>query len=91
MEIEQNADGGIIGRRIVSLQTSLALINSPQAAPIPHMDQYGRKPYDHPALGGLSGLTPEAKDNELNISRLAPIAQRYGLDKVTRWKPARVR
>ncbi|KAF2021152.1 hypothetical protein BU24DRAFT_416819 [Aaosphaeria arxii CBS 175.79] len=76
-----------LGRRIVSLQTSLALLSSPQASKVPEADNFGRKPYTHVALDGLPGLTQEAKDSVLDKSRLAQIAQRYGLDKVTRWKP----
>jgi large subunit ribosomal protein L15 len=72
------------------LQTSLALLNSPQSTPVPEFDQYGRKPFAHPALEGLRGLTPEAKDSVLDKARLSQIAQRYNLDKVTRWKPKRV-
>ncbi|ORY19268.1 hypothetical protein BCR34DRAFT_582435 [Clohesyomyces aquaticus] len=75
------------GRRIVSLQTSLALINSPQALAPPDVDNWGRQPFNHPALRGLPGLTHAAKDSVLNKGRLSDIAQRYGLDKVTRWKP----
>ncbi|KAF2727705.1 hypothetical protein EJ04DRAFT_505312 [Polyplosphaeria fusca] len=78
-----------LGRRIVSLQTSLALLNSPQPSETPPVDQYGRRPYQHAALSGLPGLTWEAKDSTLHQARLAPIAERYGLDKVTRWKPKR--
>lgn len=82
------------GRSIVSLQTSQALLNSPQAEawprddkgnPLP--DRYGRVPYIHPALNGLHGLSQEAKDRVLDKKRLAGLAERYGLDKVTRWKP----
>lgn len=84
----------LLGRRIVSLQTSLALINSPQPtlptsgnpSELP-TDSYGRTPFTHPALTGLSNLTSEAKDDILSISRLANLAERYGLDKVVRWKP----
>lgn len=86
------------GRRIVELQTSQALINSPQESQwprdsngVPMSDEFGRKPYLHPALTGLQGLTEEAENMVLSKSRLAPIAERYGLDKVTRWKPRRVR
>lgn len=86
------------GRRIVSLQTSQALINAPQpeAWPkksdgTPMTDQHGRIPYIHPALTGLPGLTGEAKDLVLDKARLAGLAERYGFDKVTRWKPKRVR
>ncbi|EOA84120.1 uncharacterized protein SETTUDRAFT_42814 [Exserohilum turcica Et28A] len=85
-----------LGRRIVELQTSQALINSPQESQwprdsngVPMSDEFGRKPYLHPALTGLQGLTEEAENMVLSKSRLAPIAERYGLDKVTRWKPRR--
>ncbi|KAF2467881.1 uncharacterized protein BDR25DRAFT_344633 [Lindgomyces ingoldianus] len=78
-----------LGRRIVSLQTSLALLNSPQASSPPGKDEFGRIPFHHPALRGLPGLSQEAKDSVLDKSRLGPIAERYGLDKVTRWKPKR--
>jgi len=56
----------------------------------PQTDEFGRKPFLHPALNGLQGLTDEAESLVLGKSRLAPIAERYGLDKVTRWKPRRV-
>lgn len=80
----------LTGRRIISLQTSLALLSSPQGTPAPKFDQYGREPFTHPALEGLRGLTPEAKETVLDKTRLAQIAQRYNLDKVIRWKPKRV-
>lgn len=84
------------GRRIVDLQTSQALINAPQEKEwprdnkgIPLPDNYGRKPYLHPALAGLQGLTEEAQGAVLSKARLSQIAEGYGLDKVTRWKPKR--
>ncbi|KAF2106626.1 ribonuclease-III-like-domain-containing protein [Lophiotrema nucula] len=81
-----------LGRRIVSLQTSLALLNSSTPSFLgtgAQQDGYGRAAFQHAALSGLAGLTTEAKDDVLSRSRLAPIAERYGLDKVTRWKPKR--
>ncbi|KAF2125549.1 hypothetical protein P153DRAFT_348834 [Dothidotthia symphoricarpi CBS 119687] len=85
-----------LGRRIVELQTSQALINSPQENQWPcnregeaALDEFGRKPFLHPALNGLQGLSDEAESLVLNKERLAGIAERYGLDKVTRWKPKR--
>jgi large subunit ribosomal protein L15 len=78
------------------LQTSQALISSPQAKAWPRdstgepkTDQYGRKPFLHPALDGLQGLTNEAEQTVLDKTRLAQIAERYALDKVTRWTPKR--
>lgn len=85
-----------LGRRIVELQTSQALINSPQdnqwsrdnkGAPKP--DRHGRTPFLHPALNGLQGLTEEAGGQVLNKTRLSQLAERYGLDRVTRWTPKR--
>lgn len=80
------------GRRIVSLQTSQALLNAPQADTWSKnvTDAHGRIPFTHPALAGLSGLTGEAQDQVLDKSRLAGLAERYGFDKVTLWKPKRV-
>ncbi|KAF2198538.1 hypothetical protein GQ43DRAFT_443248 [Delitschia confertaspora ATCC 74209] len=78
-----------LGRRIVSLQTSLALMSGPQTIKVDPKkeDQYGRKPFVHPALSGLQGLTHEAKHDVLNKTRLANLGRRYGLDQVMRWKP----
>lgn len=78
------------------MQTSQALINSPQAKPWPRdasgepkVDSFGRRPFLHPALNGLEGLTNEAESLVLDKARLAQLAERYGLDKVTRWTPKR--
>ncbi|KAF1954223.1 hypothetical protein CC80DRAFT_494042 [Byssothecium circinans] len=85
-----------LGKRIVSLQTSQALLNSPQAQQWPDNaegraghDKYGRVPFMHPAINSLSALSQEAKDRVLDKTRLANLAERYGLDKVARWKPKR--
>jgi hypothetical protein len=85
------------GRRIVSLQTSQALLHAPQPGAWPTKsdgkpltDSFGRVPFAHPALAGLAGLTGEAKGAVLDKARLAGLAERYGLDKVTRWAPKRV-
>lgn len=78
------------------MQTSQALINSPQvktwprdASGEPKVDNFGRRPFLHPALNGLEGLTNEAESAVLDKTRLAQLAERYGLDKVTRWTPKR--
>lgn len=86
-----------LGRRIVQLQTSQALINSPQESQwprddkgLPMPDEFGRRPFLHPALSGLQGLSEDAMGQVLDKTRLAQLAQRYGLDRVTRWLPKRV-
>jgi len=79
------------GRRIVELQTSLALLHGASATDIPTtQDQYGREPFQHPALQGVNGLTAQAKAMTLEKHRMAKLAERYGLDGVIRWKPKRV-
>lgn len=85
-----------LGKRIVSLQTSQALLNSPQPEQWPRDDQnrplpdkYGRVPFIHSALSGLPGLTNDAEARVLDKTRLAGLAARYGFDHVTRWKPVK--
>jgi len=74
-----------LGKRILDLQTSLALLNSP-AAPVPSTAG-GRDVFAHPALEGVENMTPFAKTATLDRTRLAKVAQSYGVDRVVRWKP----
>jgi len=77
----------LLGRRVISLQTSLALLNAASPSTPSQPDAYNRVPFNHPALSGLSNLTSETKSDVLSKTRLSQLAERYGLDKVTRWKP----
>ncbi|TKA61474.1 hypothetical protein B0A49_08595 [Cryomyces minteri] len=80
-----------LGKRIVDLQTSLALLNSPksrqQAEAHSAGDPHGRTPFRHAALEGLEGLTPFAKAQATDKRRMAQLAEQYGLGRVMRWKP----
>lgn len=79
------------GKRIVELETSLALLHGSSVTPFPEMqDQYRRKPFRHPALEGLAGVSAESKDQVLNKTRTAQLAKKYGIDTVLRWRPKRV-
>ncbi len=52
-----------LGKRLVEVQTSLAIIHSASGRPSPlPADLYERVPFQHPALDGLPSLTAEAKD-----------------------------
>jgi large subunit ribosomal protein L15 len=42
-------------------------------------------------LNGLQGLSEEVESKVLDKARLSQLAEQYGLDKVTRWKPKQVR
>ncbi|KAK3645235.1 hypothetical protein LTR56_009287 [Elasticomyces elasticus] len=75
-----------LGKRIVSLQTSLALLHSPNA-PSTTSNPNDRTIFRHAALEGAENMTAFAKAQVLSPSRLAKLAQSYGVDKVVRWKP----
>lgn len=81
-----------IGKRILDLQTSLAMLHTASSHPkVEAPDPYGRTPFEHPALEGLEVLSPEAKIDLTDKKRLAQIAEGYGLAGVIRWKPKQVR
>ena len=83
------ADRRSIGKRTVDLQISSALVTSnPKSRPEP--DQYGRMPFQHPALEGLEGLNQDSKERATDIKQLAGIAANSGLAGVLRWKPKKV-
>lgn len=75
-----------LGKRIVDLQTSLALLNMP---PAPSSLSSGERGdiYEHPALDGLENITQFSKNAILEKSRLAGLATAYGINQVVRWKP----
>ncbi len=83
--------GGDVGKRLVDVHTTLALVH---AAPDPlsaqATDQYGRVPFQHPALGGLQNVTLQAKARMGDKRRVSQLAQQYGLADVVRWKPKKV-
>ncbi|KAE8349290.1 RNase III domain protein [Aspergillus coremiiformis] len=79
-----------LGKRIVQLQASLALVQNPgntktTATP----DSFHRVPFSHPALDGLNNLSPETKDFLTNKLKLAELARKYEMEKVLRWSPRR--
>ena len=76
------------GRRIVELQASLHMIAGSATTPEHTLpDRWGRKPFKHPALEGLAGLTSGRKKAVLEKKRTAQLASKYGLTSVLRWKP----
>jgi hypothetical protein len=81
-----------LGKRIVELQASLGLAqDNPKTrlSDVPK-DQFGRKPFVHPALEGLSNLSDSTKRDYLDRLRLAGLAKSYGLPQVMRWSPRMV-
>lgn len=81
------------GRRILNLQTTLALLHSPvatqtQSLPDP---QDGNQPFTHPALEGLANLGDVQVGDVLTKKRLARLATQMGIPEIMRWKPKNVR
>ncbi|MCJ1293736.1 hypothetical protein MMC34_005291 [Xylographa carneopallida] len=77
------------GKRIVDLQSSLAILSSHAAtgSPSPPPDDLEREPFQHPALESIPRLTEEVRKDVNSRKRMSDIAQRYGLLSVLRWKP----
>jgi large subunit ribosomal protein L15 len=81
-----------IGKRIVQLQASLALVQNPEAVNVAvKTDSHGRTPFSHPALDGLRSLSSETKSFLTDRSKLAELAQKYEMQNVLRWTPRKVR
>ncbi|PGH12952.1 hypothetical protein AJ79_03925 [Helicocarpus griseus UAMH5409] len=76
-----------LGKQIVQLQTTLALLESKSSSPKQLEDSFGRTPFEHPSLQGLDALTHEQKDNKINRMKVAGLAQQYKLQEVLRWVP----
>ncbi|KAM3418080.1 hypothetical protein BST61_g6285 [Cercospora zeina] len=74
-----------LGKRILDLQCSLALLS----APIPSItaELPPNEVFKHSALKGLENITAFNKTTIMRKERLSSLATRYELDKVVRWKP----
>jgi large subunit ribosomal protein L15 len=80
-----------LGKRIVQLQTSLALAQSAGAANnAPKTDQFGREPFTHPSLEGLGNLSTSTKSFLTDRTKMAELARKYDMQKVIRWEPRKV-
>lgn len=79
----------LLGKRIVQLQASLALVQTPEtgAKTHPPKDEYGREPFSHPALQGLNNLSLNTKSILTDRSKVAELAHKYDMPKVLRWSP----
>jgi len=80
-----------IGKRIVDLQTTLAMLTTTTSARYlkDYKDPYGRQPFEHPALEGIETLNGGARDYFTHHKQLSALAQNYGFQDVVRWVPKR--
>ena len=67
----------------MELQTSLAIINNKHGSP--------RGLVEQPGLEGLEGLTEENRSWYTHYKQLNRVGMQYGLEKMIRWTPQRVR
>ncbi|BDD59477.1 hypothetical protein MPDQ_002963 [Monascus purpureus] len=75
-----------LGKRIVQLQASMVLAQSAKKTPTTE-DPFGRTPFSHPALDGLTNLSSDKKNFLTSKLKLAELADKYELQKVLRWSP----
>jgi len=78
-----------LGRRIVQLQASLALIQGGERSPNPHQSSADRIPFTHPSLTGLHNLSSNMKNYLTSKLKLSELARVYEAGEVIRWQPKR--
>ncbi|RDW95076.1 RNase III protein [Coleophoma crateriformis] len=78
-----------LGRRILNMQTSLALLHSPLSTSTQSEPSANdpREPFRHTALEGLRNLADVNVSKVLTKERLGNLAVQMGLSQVVRWKP----
>lgn len=80
-----------LGRRILNLQTNLALLSKPatKVQSLPDVAD-DRKPYTPSALQGLANLSNNQLSEVLTKQRLAGLATQLGMKSIVRWHPRNV-
>jgi large subunit ribosomal protein L15 len=78
------------GKRIVDLQTSLALLNRTDGTFVDPPDEFEREPFRHPGVDLLPRLSDQTKGDFVSLPRIASMAHNLGLTQVVRWKPRKV-
>ena len=79
-----------LGKRIMELQTSLALLATSDSRAFTkdmYQDSLGRVPFDHPATSMAEVLIGRGKQHFTHYKALADLAVRYGVPGVVRWVP----
>ena len=76
----------------MDLQASLAILATASDKPFkpPQPDEYGRIPFQHPALEDVETLTERSKSMVVGTEKISILAEEYGLPNVVRWKPKNV-
>ncbi|CCU79081.1 RNase III domain-containing protein [Blumeria hordei DH14] len=95
---EQGARGfndrlAFLGRRLINLQTDLALVSSepPEKSSNSMCTPDGRTPFEHPSLVGLPNLVNLPRSDVLTVEKIASLATSMGMRNVVRWHPRLIR
>ncbi|KAL2265932.1 hypothetical protein VTJ83DRAFT_5284 [Remersonia thermophila] len=76
------------GRLILSLETTRHIMISPAPArDPPSPDEFGREPFQHPALVNIDKLQTRQPQDIVSKEKLTKLAIEVGLPEVVRWKP----
>ncbi|KAL1839095.1 hypothetical protein VTJ49DRAFT_1863 [Mycothermus thermophilus] len=76
------------GRLILSLETTRhIMINPAPARDSPSPDEFGREPFQHPALANVDKLQTRQPQDIVSKEKLTKLAIDVGLPEVVRWKP----
>ncbi|PBP20170.1 RNase III domain protein [Diplocarpon rosae] len=80
------------GRRILTMQTNIALLQSTVATKTQSLpDQFDKRvPFEHPALNGLANVTDVPISEVLSKERLGLLATQMGFPEIMRWQPRNV-
>ena len=79
-----------LGKRILELQTSLALLTTTDSKSVTkemYQDSLGREPFDHPATDMAEVLIGRGRQHFTHYKTLAALGERYGIPGVVRWLP----
>lgn len=78
------------GKRILELQTSLALLSTGKASKDIPADPFGRTHFQHPSLEGVEALLGTASAYFLHHKAISSLAAGYDIPDIVRWWPRKV-
>ncbi|KAF4908837.1 hypothetical protein CGCVW01_v012139 [Colletotrichum viniferum] len=77
-----------VGRQAIIFEATKSIVAAEkEGAIVP--DEYGREPFQHPALAQVDNLNVEMPVKVVNKEKIEQLAFDAGIDKVLRWKPAK--
>ncbi|KAK0614486.1 ribonuclease-III-like-domain-containing protein [Immersiella caudata] len=77
------------GRQILALEATRSILIAPKESlpTVKITDDFGREPFDHPALANIDKLNARQPQDIVHKDKLAKLAREIGLPQVIRWKP----